>query len=98
MEALSEQSGCEGKANTEHLTHASKDGTDELNFKPLLHKVTFTEKNIGIPVPVYRYQYKYQVLPVLSGEKFLQDNVISDHFQVVWAGRVLYHRVVNIWN
>ena len=53
MEAQSEQSGCEGKANTEHLTHASKDGTDELNFKPLLHKVTFTEKNIGI------YQYHY---------------------------------------
>ena len=91
MEAQSEQSGCEGKANTEHLTHASKDGTDELNFKPLLHKVTFTEKNIGIPVPVYRYQYKFTSF-------IWQDNIISDHFQVVWAGRVLYHRVVNIWN
>ena len=32
VEVLSEQSGYEGKTNTEHLTHASKDGTDELNF------------------------------------------------------------------
>ena len=52
MEALFEQSGYEGKTNIEHLTHASKDGTDELNFKPLLHKVTFTEKNIVIPILV----------------------------------------------
>ena len=30
--------------------------------------------------------------------KYFGDNVISDHFQVVWAEPVLYHRVVNIWN
>ena len=81
MEALSEQSGYEGKTNIEHLTHASKDGTDELNFKPLLHKVTFTEKNIVIPILVYWYQCKYQVLPVLS-YKIILFLTISK-----WSGR-----------
>ena len=45
--------------------------------------------NTGILVPVQISSFASFIL---------QDNIISDHFQVVWAGRVLYHRVVNIWN